>query len=282
MGSRARRSTQVKVEPAEQDALDCLSREGVAVLPKRVPAGEIDRMRSEAASVLRKLHGVTFDPGSGHFDFSELVTRSERGHGDPAKNYQLSAFGHDLGPESAIARHVVSDRVMGLASAYFGFNVCLTSIAIWLNRPTEELDVERRAQRWHWDKHDFRILKYYVYLDECQVENGPFSYLPGTQYGGRRRSLVGRLPQFTSSEERAARVSRDRWCEVTGPPGTAFLSEVSGLHRGGLTGSGHRLLVAAEFSHLRPWVKSRWHDEIVSRGILAKWRPDLDEVGFLK
>jgi Phytanoyl-CoA dioxygenase (PhyH) len=81
-----------------------------------------------------------------------------------------------------------------------------------------------------------REFKSFLYLDDVDEGNGPFTYIPGTHRSHVRRlrkQLVGNGEGSpTSFHVDEIERALDREVQITGPAGTMILADVRGLHRG--------------------------------------------------
>ena len=135
--------------------------------------------------------------------------------GTPANNVLLLDQGFvDLG------LHPLVKQILG---RYLGTNYELTEAKGWKSLPTR-----RDFHGWHGDawydqtsaQEIHREVKLAMYLTD--VRNGAFNYLKG--------SHQGQHPRLVKKEEITADLS-SKIVEMTGPAGTAFLFDTSGIHR---------------------------------------------------
>ncbi len=242
------------LNPAYDTKIMELKTNGITVIKNFVDDEQLSVLKERAEYYLRTLRGVKFVNGKPKVD--ESYRGTHYGYFDPEKDYQINIMGSEMEENCPLILYVLSDHILMIAAKHFGFYTRLNSVSLWLNVPTKKMDVERRSQRWHCDQGDFKMLKFYLYLDDCNLENGSFCFIPGTNYGGNRRDLVAKSGQFHSTDEMLQMIDEKDIYAVEGPASTGFFAEVSGLHRGGMTRKGHRLLLVAEFSSHYPWVQS--------------------------
>lgn len=75
------------------------------------------------------------------------------------------------------------------------------------------------SQLWHYDVNDVRIIKLFVYLEDCGARNGPFTFIPA----GDSQRVAHAVGHYVQDDFIAGHVPRDRWRAIEGPAGTAFL-----------------------------------------------------------
>lgn len=103
-----------------------------------------------------------------------------------------------------------------------------------------------QSQRWHGDPEDKIMCKVFLYLTDVDEGSGPFTYVLGTQYGGRWRHLFHdqpprgmRAPLRPINELVLA--SDIKLC--TGRAGTIIFCDTSGYHRGGYATKRERIML---------------------------------------
>jgi hypothetical protein len=220
--------------------VQALRSDGIGICPGFVPPDLLAHMEQTARLYTRDAAGIDID--------SPL----------PEQQCHLNNMGNDLGGDDPIMRFLRSDELLAIAGEHLGFEPRLRRLALFFNQPREDLSgADNVEKHFHADNHDFRILKCFLYLHDTGPRNGPFTYVRGTHFHGPQRGVVGRLPSYSeiSSEEMESFVPQARWVLATGPAGTAIFAETSGVHRGGRTEEGHRLMLVAEYASRHPWVR---------------------------
>jgi hypothetical protein len=109
--------------------------------------------------------------------------------------------------------------------------------------PDEQLS-ERLAQRFHSDFDGLGGLRLHVYLTDVDEESAPMDYvrgshLPGALPGSMRRDTIDPI----AIDEVIRRFGAAAIDVVTGPAGTSFMSDSTGLHRGNPAVSADRLFL---------------------------------------
>jgi hypothetical protein len=120
------------------------------------------------------------------------------------------------------------------------------------------------TRQWHRDIEDHRVLKILVWLNDVDVDGGPFTYVPlaASQAAARRLRYVS---GFVDDERFAAVVPRTQWMQATGPRWTAVMPATAQIfHRAQAPVAQDRYSVTFTWTSRSP-VK-------VIRG--EPWRPD--------
>ncbi len=170
------------------------------------------------------------------------------------KDYAFQFLGtHNIQvTEVGVLTQVALDpKILAIANHYLGCYARLNSYNVLLNVPTDS--EPKHSQLWHRDPGDTKQIKMFLLVSALTPENGPFSYIPGSQAGGRRSNLD---PPFfkkdvaprTTDEQMRTVVPEAAWTTVVGDPGTIIVADSSGYHKGGFVRSGRRLLMTAHYT----------------------------------
>jgi hypothetical protein len=102
------------------------------------------------------------------------------------------------------------------------------------------------AQVPHYDR--FTNLKFYIYLTNATIQNGPLCIAPGTAYFGKEKKAEtraqGRWPTAGDTSAIPSHIS-DELRPVTQSAGTLIVFDGDTIHRGTPLRSGHRIVVRA-------------------------------------
>lgn len=229
------------------DIVARLRRDGIVILPGFIPPDLTAHMERTARAYARAAAGIDIDAPK------------------PAEQCHLNNMGNDLAPDDPILTFLRSPEMLAIAGAYVGFRPRLRRLSLFFNQPQPHLDGPENVEKhFHADTHDFMALKFFAYVHATHEGNGPFTYVKGTNFFGARRGVVARLPAYSqiSAEEMSTFVPKSEWVFATGPAGTGIFAETTGVHRGGRTESGHRLMLVAEYASRHPWI--RFNHDIVN------------------
>lgn len=217
--------------------LEDLRRDGIAVQPGFVPEAQLRELLTSSADYARAAQGL---------DLDSL---------EPGRQAHFNRMGADLHEDDPVSRFFRSPELVAIAQAHLGFKPRLRRFALFVNQPQPHLEGHLNYEKhFHIDPHDFRVLKLFVYLSDIGPENGPFTYVRGTNFHGRHRGILARLPSGTIETGIMERcVPRGEWLEVNGSAGTAIFAETSGVHRGGRNTAGVRLMLVGEYASHHPW-----------------------------
>ena len=159
-------------------------------------------------------------------------------------------------PEVGIACFSVSDilacphllelmnrpSILGAVSAYLGCAPTIAAITLRWSYPHATRAVN--VQRFHRDPDDWRFVKLFVYLTEVDEAAGPHVFITRThkERGSARATL---LDDAQAMERYGARIHAQ-----TGDPGSGFLADTFGWHKGGVPRTRARLMLSVQYSIL--------------------------------
>jgi hypothetical protein len=148
-----------------------------------------------------------------------------------------------------------SPYIRSIAAGYLGTQpVYLRSELCWsFARPGSVADRIACAQVFHCDINDFRSLKFFFYLTDVDLDNGPHSYIKKTAGGGRTlfHQLLGQRCASLPDDELVESYGVENVRTICGPAGFGFVGDPYYFHRGDTPVRGSRLLLQMEFGYRR-------------------------------
>lgn len=158
------------------------------------------------------------------------------------------AFFREWLDDDALARHpafvamALATPVLASVARTMGQVPHLESVDILESLPDIRAPVA--SQLWHYDVNDERIVKLFVYLEDCGRDNGPFTFIDAGP-SQRVSSAVGHyVPDATIS----AHVPVEMWRTVEGPAGTGFLIDTGRCYHFGSRCTRRRVAYIATYS----------------------------------
>lgn len=125
------------------------------------------------------------------------------------------------------------------------------------------VDAEAKAsQRWHRDYEETRMCKMFIYLNDVDEDSGPFTYVKGSQLGGKYRKIFPQRPGRgiypPEGGVEALIPERDRFLAV-GRAGSVIFADTSGLHRGGFAKKHERFMFTAGYCSSAAFGRKRYY-----------------------
>lgn len=148
-------------------------------------------------------------------------------------------------------RFILNNRILETVGFYLGSCPKFTMFSLHSTILLPAGSPARFSQRWHRDPDDKKITKVFLYLtDVAEESSGPFTYIKGSQYGGKWRNLYPQLPPVGRYPPEGAVgkvVPKEDIKICMGRAGTMIFCDTSGLHKGGYSTEKRRLMFAGTF-----------------------------------
>lgn len=138
----------------------------------------------------------------------------------------------------SIANHPL---LLDAAARYLGCKPTISNISIWWSLPAD--GTAQEAENYHRDVDEWRFVKFFLYLSDCDESAGPHCFIRGSH---RSRRFL-RIRRVDDVEVSRIFPSEDR-LRITGAAGDAFLEDTFGLHKGQPPTARRRLLLQVEYS----------------------------------
>ena len=149
-----------------------------------------------------------------------------------SKEYRAGLLPQQLTVSDPVIRLALDPRILGIVERYMGMRPYLRAIDLWWDRPTP--GPAKETQLWHRDGDDVMNVKMFVYLNDVELDGGPFCFIPQTHPRGRGFLLTPECDaQCRNTDEQMAKViPPSAWRTYTAPAGTMILCDTCGWHRG--------------------------------------------------
>lgn len=232
-----------KFSPLEKRIADDLKSDGIAIT-------HIDELFS-GQNILQELQKFSNEARS----MSEVSRK---------KKFLLDLWG--LNPiidlEHPFVKISLENSVLNIISEYLAvcpkFYYYLLNVAL----PVPEGERAVQSQRWHRDPEDKKMCKMFIYLNDVDMETGPFFYVKGSQYGGKwRRFWPQRPPHGVYPSEGVVEnhIPQSEIFTAIGRAGTIIFCDTSGLHKGGYATGKERIMFTAGFITKASSWKAQYH-----------------------
>lgn len=148
----------------------------------------------------------------------------------------------DLGSFPAFAAAALDEGVLSSVIRAIGMVPHLESVDVLASAPTAASP--SASQLWHYDVNDDRIIKLFIYLEDCWSQHGPFTFIPAEP----SQRVSGALGHYVSDEDISKHVPGASWRAVEGPAGTAFLIDTGRCYHFGSRSESTRYAYIATYS----------------------------------
>lgn len=209
------------IEPSEAKfALDALNSDGFYIFKKKLP----ESMCAELEALARTAK-VTIHPCAPH---SSGFYRDKR---PDTETMRLNET--DLLADPTV-RSIVGDAgLISLAQDYLGPQPRLDHVGMWWSIARQGDPSKEGAQEYHFDLDRIRFVQFFVYLTDCETNDGPHCFVRGTHRPERTsRELLARGYARIPDEDVRERFPADDLVEITGSRGTIFAVDTLAFHKG--------------------------------------------------
>ena len=146
-------------------------------------------------------------------------------------------------------RIATDERLLAVAHGHLGVAPTILQMDAWWSLPESETPMG--AQIFHRDRDDFRACKLFVYLSDVTADDGPHIFVRGSHREDMVQDILAKNGRSGAAAVFFARNGRHlagaiesvfggAVREITGPPGTSFLENTYGFHRGKVPKTGSR------------------------------------------
>lgn len=193
-----------------------LTKDGVVILDKYFSKEKVDILRAEVDRLFAE---------NKEFVWTDSTNSDNRLHGTQRKSDSINEFNQNT-------------FFSKIAYAFLGENA--VSFSTLAGRLLAAEENAGSGGGWHRDTpHESRQLKCILYLDDVELENGPFQYLHGTQHQvsllrniWRHKIKYGQSRFLDEEIERLITDKQNYVKTYTAKAGTVILTNTFGIHRG--------------------------------------------------
>lgn len=191
------------------------------------------------------------------------------------KTFFIYLFGGDKGmgkldERNPFMKFSLSRKIRDTAGEYLKLKPSFNSFYLMSTIVVQRDSDAYLSQRWHRDPEDKKLVKVFVYLNDVDEGTGPFTYIMGSQYGGKWRGIFPQRPpagSYPPDGEVEKLVPQNDVKICTAPAGTVIFCDTSGLHKGGFSTEKSRLMsmscfVSAASTYLKNYESTK--DNITS------------------
>lgn len=155
---------------------------------------------------------------------------------------------NDLIKIDAIQNLLLDKQILTIAQNYLEALPIIDIVTAWWSCPSQFAD-KNAAQYWHFDMDRPRWLKVFIFLTDCNIDNGPHSFIEGShKNGGITNILRSKGYQRLSDEEINNFYSQKKIKTFVASKGSILFEDTRGLHKGIKLKSGNRLILQFQYS----------------------------------
>ena len=172
--------------------------------------------------------------------------------GIAGKEYKVTLTPPSLSVDDPLVRLALDPRLLELVNRYLGLCGYLRIIDVWWDRPT--LEPPKETQLWHRDGDDLASVKVFLYLNDVDLQTGPFCFIPRSHFFGLRHRLTAAhdAQGRSTDNQMAGALHPAQWRTCTGPAGTLTLCDTSGFHKDFKPAANERLALLLQYTSGAP------------------------------
>ena len=145
--------------------------------------------------------------------------------------------------------------IIKICENYFQSKVCLSNVDMWWTPVRDNISIKneianRSAQFFHFDLDRIKWLKFFIYLTDTTLDDGPHEYVKGTnKVSGKYNKFLKDGYKRISQEKIYNYYDPSLIKKLLGKKGTMFVGDTSCFHRGFPPVKNDRLLLVLEYSN---------------------------------
>jgi hypothetical protein len=167
----------------------------------------------------------------------------------------LKANVYDFDPNDVIlnpnVQAIISDfSFLAIAQAYLNTTPKLEPPAFWWSTPYLKKADSNSAQLFHFDMDRIKWLKFFIFLTDVTIDNGPHVFVKGSHLSGKiPKDLLKAGYARLSNEDILKHYPEEDIQVFTVPAGSIIAEDTRGLHKGTNLVNGERLVLELQFSN---------------------------------
>ena len=213
-------------------AVETLNRQGWNILPWRFDAKDIEALRSFAfttpAYAKNPSERIAIDPARIPRDYGRY-------------SWRIS----DLIRVPAVQKLIADSALHRIAQDYVGCRPLLTSISLWLDPVYEGI---YNAHVYHYDNDGPAFLKFFIYLNDVDIDTGAHSFIQGSHNRLKPKTLS--RAKFYERDDLLAHYGQDSEVVFSAPAGIILAEDTAGFHKGTTPRRDYRLLLQLQYAML--------------------------------
>ena len=153
---------------------------------------------------------------------------------------------------------MTDDTIVGIATEYLGCKPAIGTLNLRRSFVTDA--PEDNTLLFHSDPNSIKFLKFFFYLNDVDMNGGPFTYVEGSikDVGQNRGYLKGFESKYRwTYDEVISRYGEDKIKYLTGKFGDVLMADTNGMHRGTQVKKNERTMLTLNYVvHKEEWNKT--------------------------
>lgn len=211
---------------------DAVKKDGYCIMPFQLPDTYIDQLTKLATTAECTLRQVPV-PGRHRINLEKPI----------APWYKITE--DYLVADKNVIQLANDSLFLDIAKAYIGKPPINDLLALWWTMPFEGADKDLLAQMYHFDYDRLNFIKFFFYLTDVDLTNGPHCFIKGSH--ANKSSEFSQDRRYTD-EEILKNYGKENEIIMTGHRGMILAEDTSGFHKGLSPEIGHRLMFQLEYT----------------------------------
>ena len=150
--------------------------------------------------------------------------------------------------KSEIAQNLLFNKfIYQVATNYFKSTPFFDHISLAISCKSDKPDSEA-AQLFHFDLDKPKWLKFFIYLNDVDEDNGPHFFIPKTHKNFAIRSEI-RAQGYKRIDDKTISKYYPNIKEMKGKSGTLLIEDTRGLHKGSVVKKNYRCIALLQFNN---------------------------------
>ncbi len=219
-----------------------LKERGYYVFENRLSDELCDQLLQFAANT-----NCSIRPMDGQVEKESLVAKYHR-NAPKAVRYELDTKVLLNNPD--IQKIMADLSIMAVAQEYLKTKPVIDVLSMWWHTAYSDKPDMEAAQYFHFDMDRPKWLKFFIYLTDVKMTNGPHTFVAGShKTGGIPNALLKKGYARLTDEEIRAHYHESDIIEFVASRGTIIAEDTRGLHKGRHVEKGDRLVLQVQFSN---------------------------------
>lgn len=140
--------------------------------------------------------------------------------------------------KNLLIKFAKNKSIVSKITDYFGFKPEVSHISCWVDEPSNHK--ESVTQLFHRDPDDLKVIKLFLYLNDVDNDNGPFTYVEKSHLSPWK---IANLSGRANDEEVIRIYPKNNIIKFTEPKHTIILADTKGYHKGTILKNNKRVLL---------------------------------------
>jgi ectoine hydroxylase-related dioxygenase (phytanoyl-CoA dioxygenase family) len=174
----------------------------------------------------------------------------------------------DLICKKEVLEIVADEKYKNIARNYFNAEPFLVSVNMWWTTNYSTEASSEAAQKYHFDLERIKFLKFFIYLTDVEIDNGPHVYIEGShKVFSKPFKFLKKFYSRIDDYEIEKYYGKNKIKTVIGKSGTTIVGDTSCFHKGTPVKKKSRLIFEFELANSLFGAKDYLNSEIINNNL---------------